>query len=165
MFFALLACKGGESGSLELKFEGEATTMKVGAALAVPRPFGDGFIYQFMLYNEGVKSAPCKGDDFHDPNPVGGTNWAVSLEMSPIGDPLRATDKNKIYPKAMPRFYFVRTQGESKGSSVRGVADSGSNATLTVLSVDGDVIRVRVDATGAESFMKGEFKAKICKPE
>ncbi|MFO0569156.1 MAG: hypothetical protein U0263_26090 [Polyangiaceae bacterium] len=165
---ALFACKGSSgNGTLDVKFEEEATQMKVGTALAVPKPFGKGVLYTFMVYNEGVKTAPCKTDLGYE-KPVGGTNWAVSLEMSPIGDPVSGREKNVIYPSLMPRFYFVRSKGEFNGSVVNGISNMDlDKAKLTILSIDGDTISARVDADDPAkgSRVVGEFKAKICKPE
>ncbi len=168
LFTALFACKGaGGNGTLDIKHEAEATQMKVGAAVAVPKEFKDGVLYTFMVYNEGVKSAPCKTDLDYE-KPVGGTNWAVSLEMSPIGDPVSGTEKNVVYPSLMTRVYFVASQGEYKGSVFNGRSDIAlKGSKLTLVSVEGDTITARVDAEDKEkgSHIRGEFKAKICKPE
>lgn len=184
---ALSACKGasGESttkkeskeeskeegegnGSIDVKYEKEKTTFKVGTAYAMPQPFGDdGVLYTFFVYNDGVKDPPCS-DELFPSDPVGGNDWAVSIEMSPIGDPVPKTVKNKKYEKAMVRFYFVASKGEYKGSTFNGVTDiDNDNATLTIVSIDGKTITAKIDAEQKDkgSRMKGTFKAKICKPK
>lgn len=172
---ALLACKkSGDSsssssgnGSMEVKYEQEAATFKVGTAYAIPRKWEDGNQYTFVVYNDGVKDPPCI-DPLTQNKPIGGNNWAVTGEMSPIGDPVRPTDKNKVYPKLMVRFFFVRTKGEFKDSPMNGVTDiDNANANLTIISVDGDTITAKIDAAQPDqgSMMKGEFKAKVCTPK
>lgn len=184
VLWALSACKGASTnssadkeatkgeedqgnGSIDVKYEKEKTTFKVGTAYAMPESFGDGVLYTFFVYNDGVKDPPCS-DELFPQEPVGGNNWAVSIEMSPIGDPVPKNVKNKKYEKAMVRFYFKASKGEDKGSTFNGVTDiDADNATLTIVSIDGKTITAKIDAEQKDkgSHMRGEFKAKICKPK
>ena len=97
LLWALSACKGASTdsstkkkddesakddegnGSIDVKYEKEKTTFKVGTAYAMPQPFGDdGVLYTFFVYNDGVKDPPCT-DELFPSDPVGGNNWADSF--------------------------------------------------------------------------------------
>lgn len=174
LLLALLACKKGSSsgqetasagnGKIDVKVDYDSTTFTVGTAYAIPHKWEDGNHYTFWIFNDGVKDPPCTTELFPD-KPLGGNNWGVTIEMSPIGDPVRPTDKNKVYPKAMVRTYYVPREGEYKGSVFNGQSGTDiDKSNLTIVSIDGDTITAKIDASG-EDHVKGEFKAKICTPK
>jgi hypothetical protein len=143
----------------------EATTFKVGTAYAMPQTYDDGVLYTFFVYNDGAKDPPCS-DELFPEKPIGGNHWAISIEMSPIGDPVPKTVKNEVYKSPMVRFYYVASKGEYKGSTFNGVTNIGiDNAKLTIVSIDGKTITAKIDAEEKGSHMRGQFKAKICKPK
>jgi hypothetical protein len=174
MLLALVACKKGSdsasaqgvqgNGTMDVRQEHDAMTFTVGTAFAIPSKWEDGNLYTFWIYNDGVKDPPCTAELFPD-DPVGGNNWAVTIEMSPIGDPVRTTDKNKDYRAPMVRTYYVPREGKYKGDVFNGRSPNYTEKKLTIVSFDGETIHAKVEARGDTAHVKGEFKAKVCTPK
>src|SRR5258706_12460472 len=105
-----------QSGTLDVEIDDEATTMKVGHAFAIPAPHGEGNLYSFVLFNAKATEPTCatkiKGDA-----PVGGDNWAVSLDMGSGASPFKASDKDKDYDDVSTSVYFVSKSGPWKGTA------------------------------------------------
>lgn len=149
-------------GTLDVEIDDEYTTMKVGAAYAIPTQRDDGVLYYFMAFNAGARDTSCattlKGE-----NPVGGDNWAVSLDMSTGSTPFKPTEKNKEYDDVSASVFFVAKSGTWKGAA-RGLNPFGSDAEkkLTIVSADAESVSVKIDVSNKSGHVKGEFKAKLC---
>jgi hypothetical protein len=152
------------TGTLDLEIDDDATTMKVGAAYATPSPHGDGNLYSFRAFNNKATETSCS-TKINGDSPVGGDNWAVSLDMNSGAAPFKAGDKDKDYDDVITSVYFVSKTGPWKGKA-RGLNPFAEEAEkkLTIVSADAQTVTVKVDVSNKSGHVKGEFKAKVCPP-
>jgi hypothetical protein len=154
-------------GPMSVKYDTEETTFKVGTVHAIASKWEDGSKYTFVVYNEGVKNPPCSDKLDYD-KAVGGDNWALLFEMSPIGNPVKPTDKERAFPGFGTHLSYVASKGDYKGSHFTRTTTMGvKEGTITIVSIDGDTIKARVDADRKEdgTSIHGTFTAKVCVPK
>lgn len=156
-----------DAGSMHVHYNEEDVTFKVGAAYATPQKAQGGSFYSFLLFNDKAKPTQCGAKLGVGGPPVGGNNWAVQMDMAHEGAPVKTGDKARDFALHAAEISFVESQGAKPEHLQRSVYFEKKEAKLTVVSIDGAKMRVRIEGTGSGGStypltLKGEFTAQIC---
>jgi hypothetical protein len=102
--------------------------------------------------------------------PVGGTNWAVEISMSPNAPALAPGAKDKADPESTITVFFIPTTNNAPGNSIAIGPFGGETAKqqLTIVSVDAHSVTFKYDGSGPSgngkdtNSVRGQVTAEIC---